>query len=61
MRQNQCFGDYPIVATLVHTVRGMGIQFNRGQLRNTLRYSTQLSDMSNRERKHLLDALESAN
>jgi hypothetical protein len=58
MRQCQCFGDYPLVATLFAKVNELGVPVNRGQIRRTIDQSPELRGLSRREKRYLMDALE---
>jgi hypothetical protein len=58
MRQCQCFGDYPLLATMFAKMREVGVEYNRGQIRRTLDQSPELKGLTRREKRHLMNALE---
>src|SRR5690348_5694859 len=58
MREWQMFGDYPLLATLFYKVDELGVPFNRGQIRRTIRQSPELKGLSRREKRWMMDALE---
>jgi hypothetical protein len=60
MRQCQCFGDYPLLATLFQKVNELGVPVNRGQIRRTIDQSPELRGLSRREKRFMMDALERA-
>jgi hypothetical protein len=60
MREWQMFGDYPLLATLFYKVEELGVPVNRGQIRRTIDQSPELKGLSRREKRFLLDALESS-
>ena len=58
MRQCQCFGDYPLLATMFAKMSEVGVEYNRGQIRRTLDQSPELKGLTRREKRHLMNALE---
>ena len=58
MRQCQCFGDYPLLATMFAKIHQLDVPVNRGQIRRTLDQSPELKGLTRREKKYLMNALE---
>jgi len=58
MRCNQCFGDYPLMATIVRAYRAQGVMLNRGQIYRMVKQSDDLRPLPGREIRHIVSALE---